>query len=180
MPFGRLADRIEENLSALLAKAEEILRENERHVLALAHALETYKTFSGEDVEAVLEGRRGPLVDGTPYADDAFIERLREYHVAAVRAHREHGTPDMPLPVAEPAFAIADGFGSGSFFSDNGNGTGNGTSTGTDVGETIDFGGFGGAGNSNGNGSHTGPLGAPTYDPPGHNGPEDSDEDDHS
>jgi hypothetical protein len=175
-PLCRLADRIEDNLKVLLAKAEDILRENERHVLALAHALETYKTFSGEDVEAVLEGRRGPLVDGTPYADDAFIDRLREYHVAAVRAHREHGSPDMPLPVAEPAFAIADGFGSGSFsFGDNGNGNG----TATEAGETIDFGGFG-AGNPNGNGSHNGPLGAPTYDPPGNNRPDDSDEDDHS
>jgi cell division protease FtsH len=187
MAFGRLADRIEENLSVLLTKAEEILRENERHVLALAHALETYKTFSGEDVEAVLEGRPGPLVDGTPYADDAFIDRLREYHLAAVRAHRGHGTPDMPMPVAEPAFAMADGFGSGgvlgSSFGDNGNGngSGNGTAagTGTEAGETIDFGGFG-AGNSNGNGSYSGPLGAPTYEPPGHNGPDDSNGDDHS
>jgi ATP-dependent Zn protease len=187
LPYGRLADRIEENLSALLVKAEEILRENERHVLALAHALETYKTFSGEDVEAVLEGRRGPLVDGTPYADDAFIDRLREYHLAAVRAHREHGTPDMPLPVAEPAFAMADGFGSGSFlggtFGDNGTATGNGPATGngttTEAGETMEFGGFG-TGNSNGNGSYGGPLSAPTYDPPGGGGPDDSDEDDRS
>ena len=164
-PFGRLADRIEDNLSTLLVKAEELLRENERHVLALAHALETYKTFSGEDVEAIMEGRRGPLVDGTPYADDAFIDRLREYHLAAVRAHRAHGAPDMPLPVAEPAFAIADGYGSSSFFGDNGNGNGTGNGTGTEAGETMDFGGFG-TGNSNGNGSHNGPLGAPTYEPP--------------
>jgi len=178
-PFGRLADRIENNLSALLTKAEEILRENERHVLALTHALETHKTLSGEDVEAVLEGGRGPLVDGTPYLDDAFIDRLREYHLAAVRAHQAHDTPDMPMPVAEPAFAIADGFGSGSFLSDNGNGNGTGQHTGTETGETIEFGGFG-AGNSNGNGSYAGPLGAPTYDPPGHHGPDDPDEDDRS
>jgi len=111
-PLARLADRIEDNLKVLLTKAEEILRENERHVLALAHALETYKTFSGEDVEAVLECRRGPLVDGTPYADDAFIDRLREYHLAAVRAHREHGKPDVPMPVAAPAWAsVGDGYG---------------------------------------------------------------------
>ncbi|HEX9041790.1 MAG TPA: AAA family ATPase [Trebonia sp.] len=178
-PLGRLADRIEDNLGALLLKAENLLRENERHVLALAHALETHKTLSGEDVEAVMEGTRGPLVDGTPYTDDAFIDRLREYHLAAVRAHRQHDTPDMPLPVAEPAFAIADGFGSGSFLGGSYGDNGNGTSTGTEAGDTIDFGGFG-AGNANGNGSYTGPLGAPTYDPPGHNGPDEDDEDDHS
>ena len=182
-PFGRLADRIEDNLGVLLVKAEEILRDNERYVLALAHALESHKTLSGEDVTAVFDGGRGPLVNGAPYADDAFIDKLRDYHLAAKRAHQQHNQPELSLPVAEPAFAIADGFGSGNFlggsYGDNGNpnGTGNGTST--EAGETIDFGGFG-AGNSNGNGSYTGPLGAPTYEPPGHNGPNDPEEDDHS
>jgi len=178
-PFGRLADRIEDNLGALLVRAEDILRENERHIHALAHALETHKTLSGEDVEAVMEGHRGPLVDGAPYANDAFIERLREYHLAAVRAHRNHDTPDVPLPVAEPpAYAIADGFGSGSLFGgfgDNGNGNGSGTTS----GDTIDFGGLGSGSGSRGNGSYGGPLGAPTYDPPSYGGSDDSDEDDH-
>ena len=50
-----LADRIEDQLADLLTKAEEILRENRLGVLALAHALETHKTLTGEDVEAVLE-----------------------------------------------------------------------------------------------------------------------------
>ncbi len=108
-----LADRIEDNLSALLARAEAILRDNERHVLALAHALETHKTLSGEDVTAVFEGGRGPLVDGTPYADDQFIAKLREYHLAAKRAHREHSQPQLPLPAAVPAVVngvvVADG-----------------------------------------------------------------------
>ena len=111
-----LADRIEDNLSTLLGKAELILRENERYVLSVAHALETHKTFSGDDVTAIFEGRPGPLVDGTPYADDEFIARLREYHLAAQRAHREHNQPQLPLPVAPaPAWAssvaIADGYG---------------------------------------------------------------------
>ena len=135
----------------LLVKAEEILRDNERHVLALAHALETHKTLSGEDVTAVFEGGHGPLVDGAPYADDAFIDKLREYHVAAKRAHQEHNQPQLPLPVAEPAYAIADSYGSGSFFDGsfdgNGNANGNGSVTGTD--DVIDFGGFG-----TGNGTH--------------------------
>jgi cell division protease FtsH len=172
-----LADRIEDNLTRLLEGAAEALRENERYVLAVAHALETHKTVSGEDIAAIFEGQRGPLVDGAAYQNDAFIDRLREYHEAAKRAHKEHSRPDLPLPVPEPVLAIADGFGSGDFFGDNGNG--NGTSTSTEAGETIDFGGFG-AGNPNGNGSYPGPLGAPTYDPPGQHGPDDTDEDDHS
>ena len=93
-----LADRIEDNLGTLLTRAEAILRDNERHVLALAHALETHKTLSGEDVTAVFEGGRGPLVDGAPYADDEFIAQLREYHLAAKRAHREHNQPQLPMP----------------------------------------------------------------------------------
>ncbi len=106
----RLADRIEDNLSTLLVKAESILRDNERYVLALAHALETHKTLSGEDVTAVFDGGRGPAVDGSPYADDAFIARLREYHLAAAQAHREHSQPHLPMPVHTPVpvYALPD------------------------------------------------------------------------
>jgi hypothetical protein len=122
--LGRLADRIEDNLSVLLVQAEGILRDNERHVLALAHALETHKTLSGDDVTAVLECQRGPLVDGTPYGDDAFIERLREYHQSAALAHRNHSNPELPMPVPEPVFAsgvaLADGYGAQAGGSPNG------------------------------------------------------------
>jgi cell division protease FtsH len=158
-PFGRLADRIEDNLGVLLVKAEEILRENERYVLALAHALESHKTLSGEDVTAVFDGGRGPLVNGAPYADDAFIDKLRDYHLAAKRAHQQHNQPELSLPVAEPAYAIAD-YGAGSFFDGSFNGNGNGTAGITGADDVIDFGGLG-----TGDGSHE-PLGAPTYDPP--------------
>jgi cell division protease FtsH len=122
--LGRLADRIEENLAALLVKAEAILRDNERHVLAMAHALESHKTLSGEDVTAVFEGTRGPLVDGAPYADDQFIDRLREYHRAAAVAHRNHSHPELSLPVPEPVFAagviLTDGYGAQPSASPNG------------------------------------------------------------
>jgi cell division protease FtsH len=122
--LGRLADRIEDNLSVLLVKAEAILRDNERHVLALAHALETHKTLSGEDVTAVFDGGRGPLVDGRPYMDDEFIARLREYHTAAAVAHRNHSHPELPMPVPEPVFAtgavLADGYGAQASGSPNG------------------------------------------------------------
>jgi cell division protease FtsH len=108
-----LADRIEDNLTTLLTRTEEILQENRRHVLALAHALESHKTLSGEDVAAVLEHRRGPLIDGTPYADPEFIAELDAYHQAAARAHREHSQDQlsMPVPASEPmAVAAADSF----------------------------------------------------------------------
>jgi ATP-dependent Zn protease len=94
-----LADRIEDKLHELLGQTEEIIKENRNHVLALAHALETHKTLSGEDVVAVLEHRRGPLVDGTPYADERFLVRLSEYHDSAARAHRDHSMQQLGLPV---------------------------------------------------------------------------------
>jgi cell division protease FtsH len=94
-----LADRIEQNLEALLGRTEEILRDNRNDILALAHALERYKTLSGEDVVAVLEHQRGPVVDGTPYADPAFMAELGTYHGAAARAHREHSQEQLSLPV---------------------------------------------------------------------------------
>jgi ATP-dependent Zn protease len=97
-----LADRIEDQLSTMFATTQELLRENERYILAIAHALETHKTFSGEDVTAIFEGTRGPLVDGTVYTDDAFIERLRQYHLAAKLAHQKHSESGVALPSPSP------------------------------------------------------------------------------
>ena len=76
-------------------------------------------------------------MDGAPYQNDAFIDRLRDYHLAAVQAHREHDKPHIPMPTAEPAYAIADGYGAGNFL--DGTYLGNGNSNGTD--DVIDFGG---------------------------------------
>ncbi|SDF45129.1 AAA family ATPase [Pseudonocardia oroxyli] len=93
-----LADRIEDHLGGLLDKAEEILRENRASVLAIAHALETHKTLTGEDVEAVLTGREGVNVDGRIYADPDFLSQLEEYHAAAAGAHRAHAPVRLALP----------------------------------------------------------------------------------
>jgi ATP-dependent Zn protease len=96
-----LGDRIENNLSSLLIRAEEILNENKFKVLALAHALETYKTISGDDVIAVMNGEKGPLVDGRPYGVQGNLDLIWNYHLAAVVAHQKHERPDIPIPVFE-------------------------------------------------------------------------------
>jgi ATP-dependent Zn protease len=93
-----LADRIEDQLSALLERAEDILRENRAAVLAIAHALETHKTLTGEDIEAVVEGREGLTVDGRVYRDQAFATSLEDYHAAAAGAHRGHTSVKLALP----------------------------------------------------------------------------------
>src|SRR5204862_8100550 len=54
---GSLGARIEEHLGTQLTRAQEILQENRTAVLAVAHALETHKTVTGDDVEAIIEAR---------------------------------------------------------------------------------------------------------------------------
>jgi ATP-dependent Zn protease len=141
-----LADRIEENLTRLLRKAEDLLRENEAHVLALAHALETHKTLSSEDVVAVFEGHPGPVVDGTPYANPAFIEELRYYHDAARRAHREHSRPAISLPVPPQlvtASVAADPYGLDAYQTATGTSAGNGSTGNGSTGNGLRTGLFG-------------------------------------
>jgi ATP-dependent Zn protease len=93
-----LGERIEEKLAELLARTEALLSENRREVLAVAHALESHKTVTGDDIEAVIEGRPGPLIDGTEYAGAEFLALAEAYHRQAVEAHKGHGRVDLPLP----------------------------------------------------------------------------------
>ncbi|MEU6428925.1 AAA family ATPase [Microbispora sp. NPDC046973] len=94
-----LPERIEFNLSRLLEKTAELLREHRREVLAVAHALEQHKTLNGDDVVAVIEGRMGPLIDGTVYTSDEFYEEIEAYHTAAVAAHKAHSEVPVELPL---------------------------------------------------------------------------------
>jgi ATP-dependent Zn protease len=99
-----LADRIEDTLNGLLGRVREIITENRSQVLALAHALETHKTLTGDDVIAVIERRHGPFVDGRPYAEPGLMQELEDYHRSAAIAHREHSgillnMPEIPQPV---------------------------------------------------------------------------------
>ena len=68
-------------------------------MLAVTHALETHKTVTGEDVEAIIEGRPGPLIDGRVYSGPEFSRVVEEYHAQAVSAHNGHGDFGIPLPV---------------------------------------------------------------------------------
>jgi cell division protease FtsH len=79
-----------------------MLTQDRGQVLCLAHALETYKTLSGEDVVAVIERTRGPLVDGRQYGQPGFTAELEDYHRAAMSAHREHSTLRLSMPALPP------------------------------------------------------------------------------
>ncbi len=101
-----LADRIEDSLNGLLVQVEEIIAQNRHEVLSLAHALETHKTLSGDDVVAVIERRTGTFVDGRPYGDPGLIRQLEDYHQLAAAAHRDHSSMPLSIPeIPQPALA---------------------------------------------------------------------------
>lgn len=94
-----LGRRVEGRLKALLDRSTALLTEDRAHVLAVAHALETYKTISGEDVVAIIEGQEGPLVDGRAYHHGDAGEELERYHGAVVIARKEQARVTLSLPV---------------------------------------------------------------------------------
>jgi ATP-dependent Zn protease len=106
---------VEEKLTELYERTWTLLEENRSEVLALAHALETVKTITGDDVEAIIEGTRGPTVDGRPYRDPSFLQMLHRYHEAVLRAHKEHAGVEsrIPVPVPPPPVEVSSVEGSG-------------------------------------------------------------------
>jgi ATP-dependent Zn protease len=93
-----LGDRIESKLAELLGRSRSLLEDNRLEVLAVAHALESNKTVTGEDIEAIIEGRQGPLIDGRPYHGVDFKELAETYHTQVVAAHKDHSAVKVPLP----------------------------------------------------------------------------------
>jgi cell division protease FtsH len=97
--FGK---SVETKLKELYDRAMALLEEHRNDVLTVAHALETYKTITGDDVEAIIEGREGPNIDGRRYHSPGFLEELERYHVACVEALRQHGRVEGSIPVPVP------------------------------------------------------------------------------
>ncbi len=108
---SELGKRVEERLNDLLGRTTRLLGENRREVLAVAHALEIHKTMSGDDVAAIVDGVRGPLVDGRPYHEAEFPELVEAYHSEAVSAHKTHSQTALPLPILPRAVSGQDGDG---------------------------------------------------------------------
>jgi cell division protease FtsH len=99
--FGKQVDA---KLAQLYDETYRLLADNRAEVLAVAHALETHKTITGDDVAAIVDGVTGSLVDGRSYLDPVFRHELERYHDAAAKAHREHSGVDtsMPMPMPPP------------------------------------------------------------------------------
>jgi cell division protease FtsH len=95
---GTLGSRIEEKLAEIMVRTIDLLAENRAAILAVAHALETHKTVTGDDIRAIIEGRPGALIDGTPYGTTEFGAIAEDYHNQVVAAHKGHGRVEIPLP----------------------------------------------------------------------------------
>ena len=95
---GDFDQRVERRLQKLYSDALALVQENELFVLGIAHALEEHKTISGEDIEAIFSGTKGPAVDGAWYHTPEFRFVYDRYHDAAVEAHETQSKLDMALP----------------------------------------------------------------------------------
>jgi len=109
-----LGARIEEKLAGLLTSTQALLEQNRQAILAVSHALETNRTVTGDDIEAVIEGRQGPMIDGRPYREPEFMARVDAYNSIAVAAHKSRAPVSMALPSfvpPRPSSASEDGEG---------------------------------------------------------------------
>ena len=106
-----LGDRIEAKLDELYKRVRNLLEDNRGQVFAVAHALEAYKTVTGEDITAIIEGTTGPLLDGRVYQDSSFIDELEIYHSVVMAAHRDHRSVDarLPMPAQDRTVVATEG-----------------------------------------------------------------------
>jgi hypothetical protein len=95
---SELGRQVEARLQELLRRTSELLAEHQSFVFALAHALETHLTITGEDVDAIYRGVPGPGVDGWMYHTDEFRLSYEAYHLSAAEAHLRQGKPQQKLP----------------------------------------------------------------------------------
>jgi cell division protease FtsH len=96
----RFDDQVENTLQELYARTVKLIEENELKVMAIAHALEQHHTINGEDITAIFDGSKGPLVDGAWYQTEEFEFLYRRYHAAAVDAHVNGTKLVAPFPTA--------------------------------------------------------------------------------
>ena len=94
-----LGDQIEQRLTDRYNAARALLEANRIEVLAVAHALETHKTITGEDVSAIVDRQVGPFLDGGGYYTPDAVRALEDYHAAVLELRRRGGMQLPPLPV---------------------------------------------------------------------------------
>jgi len=97
-----LGKRAEERLETLAERTRALLTEYRTSVLAVGHALETHRTISGQDIDAIMNREQGPVVDGRPYADPDFLAELEAYHLSAMSLQGRERSLPLPVPHRRP------------------------------------------------------------------------------
>lgn len=98
LPNG-LGERIESRLERIYLEVTKLIEQNRLVILSVAHALETNKTVTGEDVLAIVHGEKGPLLDGRIYKNPEILAAIERYHESAAEAHASHQSVVVPLPL---------------------------------------------------------------------------------
>jgi ATP-dependent Zn protease len=101
MLAGGLGGRIEGKLAELLERVTQMLETDRQQVMAVAHALETFKTVTGEDVVAIVDGTVGPFIDGRRYHRSDFAQVIEDYHRQILEAHQSRFSARATLPVLD-------------------------------------------------------------------------------
>jgi cell division protease FtsH len=94
-----LGKRAEARLETLAEHTRALLAENRASVLAVGHALETYRTISGQDIAAIMNREQGPVVDGRTYGEPDFVAELEAYHLNALSIQGSGVNKPLPVPV---------------------------------------------------------------------------------
>jgi cell division protease FtsH len=95
--------RVEAKLQELFDRTHKLMYDNRWFLAAIAHALQAHKTITGEDIDAIYKGGRGPTLDGAVYRSEAFLQQYGAYLASAQEAHRTQGKVMVPLPRFELA-----------------------------------------------------------------------------
>jgi ATP-dependent Zn protease len=99
--------RVERKLRELFERAVALIDANRWFVLAVAHALQQFKTITGEDIDAIYHGTAGPTVDGRAYRTDHYLQAFGRFHEAARRAHDAQSPLTEPFPELDEARVAA-------------------------------------------------------------------------
>jgi cell division protease FtsH len=95
--------RVERKLRELYARAVDLVETNRWFVMAVAHALQQFKTITGEDIDAIHRGTVGPTINGRAYRTDEYLRAFGRFHDAARRAHDDQMPLTEPFPELEDA-----------------------------------------------------------------------------
>jgi hypothetical protein len=99
--------RVERKLRELFDRAAALIDGNQWFVMAVAHALQQFKTITGEDIDAIYHGTVGPTVDGRAYRSAAYQQAFGHFHAAARLAHDDQSPLTEQFPELEEARVAA-------------------------------------------------------------------------